>query len=386
MRRLLALTLSATILCPSLSWAAQAEAPAPQAPAPASPPDKPRSEPAQSATSLVEPSHLEPYRQEPLHVEPPKADPELARANADMLAVYRATSAAVFGDAQADLWESQRLWTRYADEMCQYAQDLTTRSPRIERHETQSQCLTRAASAREAELKAALQTVGPWTFLRITDHRVHPPHPGRGDALVPEAITRVQLARPETDAGRRWNLAVARQLELVVNAAYDQADSEVAPSGEGRDIALSAGVDVAAVTADLIDVSVHATADPVGPPAPRTSARGLIWSMRLGRPIEDSDLFDPRERWRPSLAQMAADRLAPDAPAGASAATVLAVAPLAADPTRWTLTPAGLQIDLHTPAATAGSGAALVPWSLLSPYLKRPWFVNPSSLVEPIRG
>jgi hypothetical protein len=381
MRRFLALALSATILHPGVSWAAPSAGPTiaqPGAPPIVAPrPEAPRPEGARPDAIHPEP---------PRGLEAPRADPELARANADMLAVYRATSTAVFGDAQTDLFESQRLWTRYADQMCQFAQDAAARSPRVERHETQSQCLTRAAVARQVELKSALITLGAWTFLHVIDHRVHPPHAGHGDGLIQEAITHLQLARPEAEAARRWNITVARALEQTVNTAYDLADGELPPTNDGRDIDLYAEVDLATVGPDLIDVNIRATADPAGPPAPRSSARSLIWSMKLGRAIQDTDLFDPREPWRPSLAQMAADRLDPGAPGGAAPALISAVAPFAADPSRWTLRPAGLQIDLRGAVNGPGPTTALVPWTLLSPYLRRPWFVDPSSLTEAAKG
>lgn len=319
---------------------------------------------------------IEAPRPEPAHV-----DPALARANADMLAVYRALSLQVAGDAQLDLWESQRLWSRYADQFCQFEQDDAARLARPGRHETQSECLARTAATREAELKNGLQTVGPWTFLRLTDHRIHWARGTLGSGPIESAVTWMQLAKPVAEAGRRWNAAVARQLDQTMSAAFDRADTELGSAAAERDISFNAGVDIAAVTPDLIDVSIHASADPIGPAPPRSAARRLIWSMSMERPIDATDLFDPRSLWRPSLAQMAADRLDPGAAEGAPASQVQAIAGLAADPARWTLRPGGLLVDLSNSASVAPA-LALVPWPLLSPYLKRPLLVEPAALVQ----
>jgi len=309
----------------------------------------------------------------------------LARANTDMLASYHALLTQVSGPAAADLVESQGLWYRYAPERCQIAQDLADKSLRGAHRETPTQCLLRAVVERQAELKAALQTVGPWTFLRLTEHRIRLARPDHGAGPVEESVTRLQIAHPADDGQRRWNATVAHQLDQTIQAAEDLADrNQRLVTSEGRDTSVHAAIELVSVTPDLIDVTIHALADPAGPPPPQSATRSLIWSARLSRPIDATDLFDPKALWRPSLAQMAVDRVV--ASPGVAPPSAQAVAPLAADPGRWTLTQGGLMVDLRPPTPGAAPVSALVPWPLLSPYLKRPLFVDPSSLMESARG
>lgn len=321
---------------------------------------------------------------EAVHAEPARlVDPALTRATADMLAAYRTALAGVTGENQTDLADSQRLWVRYAAERCQIAQDLAPRTPHGAHRETLTQCLIRAAAERQAELRGALEAVGPWTFLRITDHRIRPSYADRGGGVVEESVTRLMIAKPVNEAERRWNAVVTRQFDQVMDMAYDLADGDPRTSTiELRDTSLKASVDLTAVTADLIDVAIHATADPSGAPPPQTSARHLIWSLRLDRAIDPTDLFDPKAPWRPSLAQMAVDRLNSAAPGGAPGPTLQAAMSLVGDSGRWALKPAGLAVDLRPNTAGATPAWALVPWPLLAPYLKRPPFLDPANLTE----
>ncbi len=317
-------------------------------------------------------------------------DPLLARATSDMLGVYRATLIELPPEGQAHLAESQRLWVRYAAERCQIAQDLAARTPAPRngaRRETITQCLIRAANDRQGELRGALVTVGSWVFLRTIDHRIRPTYGEHGGEVVEEAVARLRLAKPSTDEQRRWDGAVNRLLDQTIATAYDLADGDPRSSAiELHDTSLRAGVDVASTSPDLIDVAIHAAADPAGPAPPQTSARHLIWSMRLDRPIDPTDLFDPRTLWRPSLAQIAADRLENSPLAGASAQTVQADTPLVGDPSRWSLKPWGLAVDLRAPTPGAAPAWTLAPWPLLAPYLKHPLFVDPASLTPGPRG
>ena len=327
--------------------------------------------------------------------EPQRQALALVHAEGDMLIAYRALLPQVSPETQAVLGESQRLWNRYAETRCLAGPPEPARTPRAPRRETQTQCRVSLAFAREAELKTALQVVGPWTFVRWVDHRDHLASLEHGGGPVEETVFHLALAKPASDAERRWNQVVARQLQQTLAAAYGLAENDPRLASADaldllnvRDVDVQARVDPLAVSPDLIEVSIHAVADPSGPSPAEASARNLIWSFKLGRAIDATDLFDPKASWRPSLAQMAADRIDPSAPPAARP-TFQTVSTLVTDPTRWRLSPAGLAVDFRPvsgPAASPGAPTALVPWPLLAPYLRRPFFVDPANLTEGPKG
>jgi len=377
------------------AWLAAQPAPPPELPPKTAPP---------ADTGRVEPAPLQPLRPDALHpdtlhpetLKPEVAvhvDPALARATSEMLAAYRATLAELSGESLARLADSQRLWVRYAAERCQLAQDAAARlppPPRALRRDTLTPCLIRAVNDRQAELKGAMLTVGPWTFLRTVDHRIRPAYTERGAVGVEEQVTRLRLARPTDEAQKRWDGAVGRLLDQTIATTYDLADGDLRSSAiELRDTSLKATAEVSAASPDMIDVAVRATADTAGPNGagpPLSTAHHLIWSVRLDRPIDPTDLFDPRTAWRPALAQMAADRVAASPPGGATPQMVQAAMAVVGDPSRWSLKPWGLALDLRPAAPGAAPDWALVPWPLLAPYLKRPAFIDPAGLIVVARS
>ncbi len=314
----------------------------------------------------------------------------LDRAEADMLSAYRILLPQVSAENQAALAESQRRWNRYAVVRCFI--DQSARLPRGARRPTPTQCRIGLAQARQAELRGALVTLGPWTFLRVVDHRVHLAQPEHGGEAVEETISRLQLAKPVNDGERRWNLATAHRLAQTFAAAYGLAegdprlaDAQALDLLNVGDVDVQAAVEPVAVTPDLIEVSIRASADPAGPPPAQAAERYLIWSFKLGRALDATDLFDPKASWRPSLAQMAADRIDP----AAAHPGMQALTDLVTDPGRWRLTPAGLAVDLRAPVgppAASQDATALVPWPLLAPYLRRPFFLDPAALTEGPKG
>lgn len=230
-------------------------------------------------------------------------------------------------------------------------------------------CLEMPYRLRQRDLATAVQSVGPFTFLRLSRYQFVPCRAAfecdgnfREGGYVHASVPRIDA--PATDATALWNARVAEKIPKL-------------RSQDNTDVNLD--FRIAGVSADMISVRFD-----LGEYAHR-AAHGSVFILGFNTilpavaPIAADDVFASDAPWRPFLYNRAIDLIrASLMRTGWDQDTQIApelMRNVVERPERWVFTPAGLEImfgpyDLGFYVSVPHD--ATIPWAELQPYLRKP--------------
>lgn len=288
------------------------------------------------------------------------ASPALSQLDEKIADSYRAELARLSPAGQNALRKNQDQWIEATTAACANLLDDPALLPG---------CLEMPYKLRQRDLARAVTTVGPFTFLGLGTYQFVPCRAEvqcdgdfREGGYVHASVPRIDA--PATAATARWNAAVAGKIPPL-------------RSQDNTDVNLD--FRIAGASADMIsvrfDLSEYAHRAAHG----STFILGLNTVLPAVTPIAADDLFAAGTTWRPFLTKRAMERIAA-ALMRTSLDQDFQLAPelmrdVVSRPERWTLTPAGLAImfgpeDLGF--AVDVPQDAVIPWSELTPYLRKP--------------
>ena len=298
--------------------------------------------------------------------------PELSRLDERLAREYERASHALSPAGAAQLKASQRDWLRFAGRVC-------APLPARRDGEAPAACLAREYERRLRQLAQAGVRFGPYVFNRIDYHsavRVGPHDDGAGShaGFATQHIAFAQIDAPVTAAATAWNAAQREELP-----SPDAGDDGAAAAHDGDDPAMDDDVDfelgcvgerfisLSRKTAYFQHGSAHGGYD--------HEVRNVVFAPAM-RKMTASDVFTASAGWKTRLPLLFWTAYA----RGKDAVTDMpaikdAILESAANPERWLLTPAGLQIAFDADEAgcyACNPGPITVPWSTLKPMLASP--------------
>jgi len=291
--------------------------------------------------------------------------PKLSELDGRLAALYAEKYAELSPDGQRRLRDSQRNWLSFMSSVC-------PRSGRIAaaRRERPEECLARTYEARIAELRAAVQRIGPYRFLLLRSYAAKPA--AREDlfgAYPGFAVRTAREARIDGDASP----AIARWNEEHALLVRDLPRPSLPP---GSNVDRAEDIVVVFASPDLISTRHVSEADAHGSTRPLRSEQMLHYLLALGRPMTPSDVFRPGSGWDVMLARQARaelDRTLGLERLAKEARSLEAIERTATDPRFWVADDHGLTIsfrpDVLFDHALTGPSVT-IPWVTLDPYLE----------------
>jgi uncharacterized protein len=298
--------------------------------------------------------------------------PKLSALDERLAGEYARASHALSPAGAAQLKESQRGWLRFAARVC---------APRAARRngEPVAGCLAHEYARRLDQLAQAGVRVGPYVFSRVDVHsavRMGPDDDGAGNypGFATDHVAFARIDAPLTAATIAWNAA---QREDTPSA--DPGDDDAVASHDDSDPASDNDVDfelgcaserfisLSRKTAYFVHGSAHGGYD--------HEVRNVVFAPAM-RKMTASDVFGANSGWKARLPPLFWNAYARDPDAARDMASIKdAILESAANPERWLLTPAGLQISFDADEAgcyACNPGPITVPWSALKPMLASP--------------
>lgn len=288
------------------------------------------------------------------------ASPVLSDLDEKIADAYHAALARLSPAGRDALAENQDQWIEATTAACAPLFDDFTLLPG---------CLEMPYRLRQRDLAAAVQTAGPFTFLRVSSYQFVPCRAAfecdgnfREGGYVHASIPRIDASA--TDATALWNARVAEKIPTL-------------RSQDNTDVNLD--FRIAGVSADMISVRFD-----LGEYTHR-AAHGSVFILGFNTilpavaPIAADDVFAPGAAWRPFLYNRAMDLIrASLMRTGWDQDTQIApelMRNVVERPERWAFTPAGLEImfgpyDLGFDVSVPHD--ATISWTELQPYLRKP--------------
>ena len=298
------------------------------------------------------------------------ASPKLSALDEQLAREYDRASHALSPSGAAQLKASQRDWLHFASRVC---------APRSARRngEAPADCLEHEYTRRLGQLAQAGVRVGPYVFSRVdfqSASRVGPHDDGAGNytGFATEHVAYAQIDAPVTAATTAWNAAQR------VEPPNPDADRDVAAHGDDdppsdNDVDFELGcaserfISLAKKTAYFQHGSAHGGYD--------HEVRNVVFRPDM-RKMTPSDVFAPNSSWNTRLPPLFWKIYAQGHEAADEVPSIKeAILESAANPDRWLLTPAGLQISFDADEAgcyACNPGPLTVPWATLKPMLASP--------------
>jgi uncharacterized protein len=292
------------------------------------------------------------------------ASPELSALDEKLAADYARALHALSPAGAARLKDSQRSWLRFAKAVC-VPLELANRD------EPPASCLEAEFRARLQQLAQAGVRVGPYLFNRIDFYESSPARAhdgGNHGGFVTQHVAFPQIDAPINAATTAWNAAQRKEdpgpLPTPVDpdglAEDDDSDYTLGCAGE-RFISLR--LDGSQYQHGAAHGSYdHQVRNTLMAPAPRD--------------MTASDIFAPGAPWKARLPPLFWAVHAKDPDVARDIQSIKdAIEAAAADPTRWLLTPEGLQIAFDADEAgchACNPGPLTVPWPAVKAMLAAP--------------
>lgn len=273
---------------------------------------------------------------------------------------YRAALARLLPAGRDALAENQDQWIEATTAAC---------APLFDDFSLLPGCLEMPYTLRQRDLATAVQTVGPFTFLRLSRYQFVPCRAAfecdgnfREGGYVHASVPWIDA--PATDATARWNAHVSEKVPPL-------------RSQDNTDVNLD--FRVAGVSADMISVRFDLSE------YTHRAAHGSVFILGFNTilpavvPIAVDDVFASNTPWRPFLYDRAMDLIrASLMRTGWDQDTQIApelMRIVVERPERWAFTPAGLEImfgpyDLGFYVSVPHD--AMIHWAELQPYLRKP--------------
>jgi len=299
------------------------------------------------------------------------ASPKLSALDEQLARAYDRASHALSPSGVAQLKASQRDWLHFASRVC---------APRSAKRngEAPAACLEHEYTQRLGQLAQAGVRIGPYVFNRVdfqSASRVGPHDDGAGNyaGFATEHVAYAQIDAPVNAATTAWNAA-----QRVDAPSPDSGDDHVAATSDDdpamdNDVDFELGcaterfISVSKKTAYFQHGSAHGGYD--------HEVRNVAFAPGM-RKMTASDVFAPNSGWNTRLPPLFWKVYAQGHEAADEVPSIKeAVLESAANPDRWLLTPAGLQISFDSDEAgcyACNPGPLTVPWSTLKPMLASP--------------
>jgi uncharacterized protein len=225
------------------------------------------------------------------------AYPDLAKADAEMTAAYRALLAAAPAGWQPEIRESQRVWLR----------DRQTRCLTLDKTIASSSCILNAENDRIATLRNMVQHHNSisfiWRSIYLTAQddadtiKIMKEQSGRDSGYVNASWPQAISSAPEWIA---WNKVIAEA------AGPGNAEGETKPRTQWTTTdAVNQDTDVTvslnSVSGSLVSASVFVMTYSHGAAHPNHGTGQLNWMLKEQRRLKGSDLFQPQMDWNGEL-------------------------------------------------------------------------------------
>ena len=266
----------------------------------------------------------------------------------------------------AQLKTSQRSWLRFATQVC-------TPGKRPGHGESTAECLETEFGHRLEQLAQAGVRVGPYVFNRIDYYaaaRGRDDEGGSHSGFVTDHVAFAQIDAPLTAATNAWNAAQRRD-----------DPGPITLSNESDDVAEDDDTDYTLGCASDRFISLQVDGSEYQHGAAHGSYDHEVHDTMLVpalRKMTASDLFAAGTPWKSRLPTLFWNVYTQDPDAGKDVESIQqAIRESAANPERWLLTPAGLQISFDAYEAgcyACNPGPITVPWASLKPMLATPEF------------
>ena len=292
--------------------------------------------------------------------------PKLSALDEKLAQDYERALHALSPAGAAQLKASQRSWLRFATQVCVPGKPAG-------KGETASECLQAEFAHRLDQLAQAGLRIGPYVFNRVDYYaaaRTHDDDTGAHGGFVTQHVAFPQIDAPIIPATTAWNAAQRKDDPGPISPA-DSADG--AAEDDDTDYTLGCVGDRFISMQD--DGSEYNHGTPHGNYDHTVHNALLAPAMRK---MTASDLFAAGTPWKTKLPALFWGIYKKDADADNDMqSTGDAVKESAANPDRWLLTPAGLQISFdvgETACYACNPGPITVPWATLKPMLASPEF------------
>ena len=297
------------------------------------------------------------------------ASPKLSALDERMAQDYERAVHALSPAGAAQLKESQRNWLRFATRVC------ATRAA-AQRGEHAGQCLETEYAHRLEQLAQAGVRVGPFVFNRLDWYAatlVKVEETGQRPGFATDHVGYAQIDAPLSAATTAWN-ATQRHDPPVAGADADTPTDSDGASDEDLDFTLGCVGDRFISLSKSNAEYDHGAAHPMV--SHEVSNVMLVPALRK---MTAGDLFAANSGWKDKLPRLFWQAFTPESGADKNDPPSIreAVLASAANPERWLLTPAGLQISFDSDEAgcyACNPGPLTVPWSTLKPMLASPDF------------
>lgn len=290
--------------------------------------------------------------------------PRLSALDEQLAHEYGRALAALSPAGADSLKQSQRSWLRFATQVCTPAKRAARNTRDV------ASCLEHEFAGRLDQLAQAGLRIGPYVFNRVdawaSAHARDDlgSHPG----FNYDRVAYAQIDAPATPAARAWNAAQRKDTPAAIAASSDpdepvEDDDTDYTIGCVGDRFISLRVD----GREYIHGTPHGTYD--------HQVRNALL-VPAYRKMVATDIFAAGAGWKATLPAMFVSAWTKDSGDGDSApSTKETIEAAAADPERWLLTPAGLQIsfdDGENGCHACDPGPITVPWAALKPMLAAP--------------
>lgn len=313
------------------------------------------------------------------------SDADAAKLDVTLNAAYRVAMDQLSPDGQAELRRSELSFLTALSIQCQ-----PQAIPAAPGHSTKvavvnGWCVEQAFRARADLLSQSVGIFGGHRFFTVSTYRARIAQIDKGDGTsepfdVTEEVDFVQIDAPQSDAELAWNAAARHQAAAALKEVYEFSDD--APNEHDFNTndyqQIWVRMSLVGASPDLISTVVEENAYHYGAAHPREwSNTATNWSLRLGRPIKATDIFDVAKPWRNALQPMVEAHLKPFNP------PLDSVKPYDVDrPSRWQLRADGLHVVYiqYELGGYLSAADASIPWSELKPYLRQDMSFDPADI------
>jgi uncharacterized protein len=292
--------------------------------------------------------------------------PKLSALDEKLAQDYERALHALSPGGATQLKASQRSWLRYATQVCALGK-------RPGHGESTTECLEIEFGHRLDQLAQAGVRVGPYVFNRVDFYaaaRAHDDDGGSHSGFVTDHVAFAQVDTPLTAATTAWNAAQRKD-----------DPGPITLSNEADDVAEDDDTDYTLGCAGDRFISLQVDGSEYQHGAAHGSYDHEVHNTLLVpalRKMTASDLFAANAPWKSRLPTLFWNIYIQDPDAGKDVESIQqAIKESAANPERWLLTPAGLQISFDAYEAgcyACNPGPITVPWASLKPMLATPEF------------
>jgi uncharacterized protein YecT (DUF1311 family) len=287
------------------------------------------------------------------------ATPGLSALDVAVADAYRSVLGKLDGVPKTAFRESQREWITYRQTICPAAQPEPGSHPPAE-------CLKHIYQERLESLSKALQSVGPYTFLRIHRARASIGEDEDGRATFSSVdVEMPTIIAPTGVNADRFNAEMKEWAGRYMAPPKDTSEFDDDTDYFGDTIIQHADE-------TLICVQFFDGSNSHGSAHGSTAITAVNWLWREGRALRVEDLFKPRSGWQEALAKLAfgeLKKLVEDDLTTKEAGELLATAE---DPKNWIVTPDEFSIQFgqyEVGPYAIGTPTANIPWSALGSFL-----------------